>query len=172
MSTATIVMCPPLPGTLSAYDVSEIVDAVLDDPRASGVRAVSPHMPDADAADDARTVRAHWVAHLAIGLATGGAVAPVLLVLGGSSGELAPAVGFSQKASRRAVSGYVLIDAALPPVESRGGDWPDAPVHVIASPSAEPLEVNQARLRGWAVHPVDALTPAAIASVLLDIATA
>ena len=153
-------MCPPLPGTLSAYDVSEIVDAVLDDPRASGVRAVSPHMPDAD------------VAHLAIGLATGGAVAPVLLVLGGSSGELAPAVGFSQKASRRAVSGYVLIDAALPPVESRGGDWPDAPVHVIASPSAEPLEVNQARLRGWAVHPVDALTPAAIASVLLDIATA
>ena len=50
--------------------------------------------------------RAHWVAHLAIGLATGGAVAPLLLVLDGSSGALAPALGLrAEGGSRRAVSG-------------------------------------------------------------------
>ena len=42
------------------------------------------------------------------------------------AGALAAALGFSQKASRRAVHGYVLVDAVVPPAESRGGDWPDA----------------------------------------------
>ncbi len=170
MSTSTIVLCPPLPGASAGFDAADVVDAVLEDARASGVRAQSPYVPDPEEGDDVRTVRAHWVAHLAIGLATGGVVAPVLLVLGGTSGALAPAVGFSQKASRRAVSGYVLVDAVVPPAESRGGDWPDAPVHYVASPDAEPLEVNQARLRGWTVHEIHELTPLAIADVVVRIA--
>jgi hypothetical protein len=132
---------------------------------------MSPIVPDGDAGDDARTLRAHWVAHLAIGLATGGAVAPVLLVLGGSSGGLAPALGFSQKASRRAVSAYVLVDAVMPPAESRGGDWPDAPVHYVASPAADPLEVNVAHLRGWAVHTVPDVSPTTLGTVLVGLAT-
>jgi hypothetical protein len=171
VSTATIVLCPPLPGVTAAYDASDVVDAVLEDSRAAGLRAISPFVPDAEPGDDARTARAHWVAHLAIALATGGTLAPVLLVLGGSSGGLAAALGFSQKASRRAVSGYVLIDATVPAADSGGGDWPDAPVLYLASPAAEPLEVNQARLRGWAVREVAALTPEAIADAVLDAAT-
>ncbi|MDA8436049.1 MAG: hypothetical protein M0Z98_08700, partial [Actinomycetales bacterium] len=83
----------------------------------------------------------------------------------------APAVGFSQRAARRAVSGYVLVDAAVPPAESRGGDWPDAPVHYVASPAADPLEVNQARLRGWTVHEVPDAGAAAVAGAVVRIAT-
>lgn len=172
MTTATIVLCPPLPGSEPSYDPADVVDVLLDDPRTSRLRAMSPYVPDPDPGDDDRTARSHWVAHLAIGLATGGAQAPVLLVLAGTSGAMAPAVGFSQRASRRAVSGYVLVDAAVPPAESRGGDWPDAPVHYVASPAAEPLEVNQARLRGWTVHEVPEGTAVVVADVVAAIATA
>ena len=171
MRTATIVLCPPLPGSVAPYDAADVVDAVLDDPRSADVRAMSLDVPDPEAGDDARTARAHWVAHLAIGIAARSARAPVLLVLGGDSGAMAPAVGFSQRAARRGVSGYVLVDAAVPPAESRGGDWPDAPVHYVASPAADPLEVNQARLRGWTVHEVPDAGAATVGGVVVGIAT-
>ena len=170
VSTASIVVCPPLPGSPSVYDPADVVDALLDDPRCAGLRTMSLFVPDPDAADDPRTQRAHWVAHLSIGLATGGALAPVLLVLGGDSGSMAAAMGFSQKAARRAVSGYVLVDAVVPPAESRAGDWPDAPVHFVASPAADPLEANQARLRGWTVHEVADAAPTTVADVIAAIA--
>jgi hypothetical protein len=170
VSTSTVVVCPPLPGVAAAYDRSDVVDALLDDPRCAGIKALSPYVSEGEADDDPRTLRAHWVAHLAVALATGGTVAPVLLVLGGTSGALAPALGFSQKASRRAVSGYVLVDAATPTADSGGADWPDAPVVYVASPAADSLEVNQARLRGWAVHEVPALSPRTIADAILSAA--
>lgn len=166
MTTASVVLCPPLPGAPTVVDVADVADSLLDDPRLAGVRVMSPHVPDAAPEDDERTATAHWVAHLAIGLATGGAVAPVLLVLAGSAGALAPALGFSQKASRRAVSGYVLVDAALPPLESRGGDWPDAPVVYVASPDADPAQVKQARLRGWVVREVPDAWPGTVADAI------
>ena len=171
MTTATIVLCPPLPGDSATYDAADVVDAVLDHPRSPGLRALSPYVSDPDAADDARTARAHWVAHLAIALTAGNAAAPVLLVLGGTAGAMAAALGFSQRAARRAVSGYVLVDAAVPPAESRGGDWPDAPVHYVASPAADPLEVNQARLRAWTVHEVPDTSPGTVAGVVVSVAT-
>lgn len=172
MTTATIALCPPLPGSLAALDVADVADALLDDPRLGGVRVLSPYVPEGAPDDDERTSNAHWVAHLAIGLAAGGAVAPVLLVVTGAAGALVPALGFSQKASRRAVCGYVLVDAVAPPMESRGGDWPDAPVHYVASPSAEPLEVNQARLRGWHVIDVPDASAATVARAVAGIAAA
>jgi hypothetical protein len=170
VSTSTIIVCPPLPGVVAAYDGPYVVDALLDDPRCAGITALSPYVTEGESDDDPRTLRAHWVAHLAIALATGGVVAPVLLVLGGTSGALAPALGFSQKASRRAVSGYVLVDAATPSADSGGADWPDAPVLYVASPAADALEVNQARLRGWTVHEVPSLSAHAIADAILTAA--
>ena len=170
VSTATIVVCPPLPGSSASYDPADVVDALLDDPRTSGLRTLSLEVPEPDAGDDARTVRAHWVAHLAIGLATSGAKAPVLLVLGGASGAMAAAVGFSQKAARRGVSGYVLVDAVVPAADARVDDWPDAPVHYVASPASDPLEANQARLRGWSVHEVTDADPATVGAVIAVIA--
>lgn len=170
MTTATVALCPPLPGSLAVLDVADVADSLRDDARLGGVRVLAPFVPEGSPDDDARTANAHWVAHLAIGLATGGAVAPVLLVVVGEAGALVPALGFSQKASRRAVCGYVLIDAAVPPIESRGGDWPDAPVHFVASPAADPLEANQARLRGWDVVEVPDAAPATLAAAIAAIA--
>lgn len=151
MSIATVVLCPPLPSALPAYDAPGTADVLLDDARLADVRVMSPDVEPADPGDDERTARAHWVGQLALAVAVGGAAAPVLLVLDGTAGAMAPALGFAQKAARRAVAGYVLVDAATPPAETRGGDWPDAPVWYLASPAADPLEVNQAALRGWTV---------------------
>jgi hypothetical protein len=171
VSIATIVLCPPLPGASASYDASEVADALIEDARLSGTTVLSPTIPDSAPDDDARTARAHWVAHLAMHLAMTGAAAPLLVVVEGTSGSLAPAVGFSQKASRRAVEGYVLVDAATPPIESSAGDWPDAPVHYLASAASDPLEVNQARLRGWTVHEIADLEPATLADAVATIAS-
>ncbi len=165
-----MVLCPPLPGAATAYDVPDTLDVLLDDPRLSGVRLLAPEVPDGEPGDDERTLRAHWVAHLAVSLATSGAVAPLLLVLDGSAGALAPALGFAQKAARRAVAAYVLVDAATPPAESRGGDWPDAPVWFVASPAADDLEVNQARLRGWEVVEIPDAAPGTVAEAIAAVA--
>ena len=157
MSVATVVLCPPLPGAPASYDVVTAADALL-----ASVPAVSaPDAPTPHAGDDARTVRAHWVAEVAMHLAVTGAQGPLLLVLDGTAGELAPAVGFSQRASRRPVAGYVLVDAATPPVDGGVVDWPDAPVTYLATPAADPLQVNQARLRGWVVTELGSTTEVA-----------
>jgi hypothetical protein len=169
VSIATVVLCPPLPSALPAYDVPDTVDALLDDARLAGVRVLAPEVPAGEPADDQRTLHAHWVAHLAIALAASAASAPLLLVLDGSAGALAPALGFAQKAARRAVAAYVLVDAATPPAESRGGDWPDAPVWFVASPAADPLEVNQARLRGWTVVEVADTTAPTVGTALATV---
>jgi hypothetical protein len=172
VSIGTVVLCPPLPGGAAAYDVPDTVDVLLDDPGLAGVRILAPEVPAGEPGDDARTLSAHWVAHLAVSLATGGAVAPIVLVLDGGAGALTPALGFAQKAARRAVAAYVLVDAATPPAESRGGDWPDAPVWYVATPAADELEVNQARLRGWTVVAADDGTPAAVGGAIAAVVAA
>ena len=43
-------------------------------------------------------------------------------------------------------------------------------MHYIASPAADPLETNQARLRGWTVHEVPDADPATIGPVIAAIA--
>ena len=52
VSTATIVVCPPLPGSSASYDPADVVDALLDDPRTSGLRTLSLEVPEPDAGDD------------------------------------------------------------------------------------------------------------------------
>jgi hypothetical protein len=131
---------------------------------------LSPYVDEPHADDDARTVRAHWVAHLSIALATGGAVAPVLLVIDGSAGELAPALGFSQRAARRMVAGYVLVESAVPAADDRTADWPEAPVVYLASPSADQALVRQAVLRGWDVMTLADLSADAVAGAVVSIA--
>jgi hypothetical protein len=171
MTVATVVLCPPLPGDVPLYDVADTADGLLDDPACRGIRVLSPSVADPPAEDDARTRRAHWVAHLAIALATGGSLAPVLLVVDGTAGELAPALGFSQKAARRAVSGYVLIDALVPRQDDRIADWPDAPVAYLASASADVACIQQARLRGWEVVDIADTAAGTVAAAIAAIAS-
>lgn len=87
-----------------------------------------------------------WVAHCALELATEPGRPPVLLVAQGGAGRMMAALGFSQKASRRRVVGYALVEADLPKPGVQ--DWPDAPVTYIGD-----KESAMAGLRGWDVLP-------------------
>lgn len=97
---------------------------------------------------------ADWVPRVAIAIneAATSLGDPLLLVLAGASAALAPGLGFAQRAARRSVAGYLLIDPVLPAPTSH--DWPDAPVTVLITADADD-EVRSAalaaRLRGWDV---------------------
>lgn len=82
---------------------------------------------------------------------------PLVLVFTGDHSALAPFIGFAQRAARRSVVAYVLIDPQLPPPGSVS-DWPDAPVHVVVSrddPDRARAVERAADLRGWPVHTSD-----------------
>lgn len=122
-----IVLLPPYPGGEPTW------------PEIPGhATAILPAAPDPH--------EAAWVAHVALAIAQVASAEPLLLVAAGEAGRLLPAVGFSQRAARRRVAGYVLIDATLPPAAQM--DWPDAPVTYVGHSEA-------ARLRGWDVLDLD-----------------
>ena len=166
----TIVVCPPAPGDPYVFDFAGLESELTSVATSLGSGVLVVPAVDYEAEDDDRTKRAHWVAALAVAMSGGAISSPITLVLAGASGALAPAVGFSQRAARRLVIGYILIDAELPSVGGAHEDWPDAPVFYLHSPQAHVLNVNQARLRGWdlvAVANTDASTVTdAIAEVL------
>lgn len=101
-----------------------------------------------------------WTARVALAIAASAPPPALLLVLTGAAAAQAPHLGFAQRSARRAVGGYVLVDPVLP----RPGavsDWPDAPVTVIVTPSADEDTRSAAlgaRLRGWEVLEGDAST--------------
>lgn len=129
---------------------------------------VVPAPEPADPGLDLKTATAHWVAHIALNLTQAQPIKPILLVAHGAAGQLLPAIGFAQKASRRPVAGYVVIDGQLPKVGA--ADWPDAPVTFIRTNNAndaassgsgtlpmagevEPQDpARVAELRGWTVY--------------------
>jgi hypothetical protein len=103
---------------------------------------------------------ADWTARTALAIAAADATPPLLLVLTGTAAAHAPHLGFAQRAARRAVGGYILVDPMLPRPGS-GSDWPDAPVTVISTPGADDDTRSAAlgaRLRGWEVLEGDAST--------------
>ena len=119
---------------------------------------VLPELP-ADLHDD-------WVPRTAVALTTAlrehdaDHAAPLVLVCTGAFAAFAPHLGFAQRAARRSVAGYVLINPALPALGTVS-DWPDAPVHVVITPDAPAsvLDVERAaHLRGWTIHTTDAAT--------------
>lgn len=109
-----------------------------------------PAVPPTDDELDPRSATAHWVAHIAMDLTAEQPERPVLLVAYGGGGPMLPALGFSQKASRRPVSGYVIVDDELPKVGS--ADWPDAPITFIATGPDHADNAHQAKLRGWTTY--------------------
>ncbi len=75
-----------------------------------------------------------------------------VVVAAGRAALLLPAVARSQRAMRRGIVGYLLLDPELPTVSDA---WPDARVTVVCEPTTEAS--LQARLRGW-----DVLSPGEI----------
>ncbi len=93
-----------------------------------------------------------WVTHVAAQLAT--TAEPLVLVFHGQTSVHAPAIGFSRRSLRRPAVGYVLIDPVMPTIGGDYGDWPDAPVTVVITDSANESAKEaslQSRLRGWKV---------------------
>lgn len=76
---------------------------------------------------------------------------PLVIVAVGHLASLLPAVALAQRAARRQVLAYVLLDPVYPAV-SEG--WPDARVHVLGSPG---VDLRTAELRGWETGPVTSL---------------
>jgi hypothetical protein len=85
---------------------------------------------------------------------------PLVIVAVGDLATLLPAVALAQRAARRQVLAYVLIDPDYPPV-SEG--WPDARVYVLGSSG---VDLRTAELRGWETGPVTELR-----DLLLEIST-
>jgi len=93
-----------------------------------------------------------WVTHVAAQLAS--TAEHLVLVFHGEMSVHAPAIGFSRRSLRRPAVGYVLIDPVMPTIGGDYGDWPDAPVTVVITDSANELAKEaslQSRLRGWKV---------------------
>jgi hypothetical protein len=117
-----------------------------------------------EALPDAITVAAFadddsWVARTALAISAEVSARrlapPVLLVIVGALARHAPALGFAQRAARRSVRGYVLVDPHLPRA-GQVSDWPDAPVSVVLSTPDADAVARDARLRGWEVFTGDA----------------
>lgn len=109
-------------------------------------------VPDAPADDetDLRTATAHWVAHNAMALTAAQPEKPIMLVGFGAAGQLLAALGFSQRASRRPVASYIVVDGSIP--KPGATDWPDAPVTYIRTTPELSAAGKQAELRGWSVE--------------------
>lgn len=138
MSDPTVVLLPPLPE--QSWSWQEVAAELA----AYHHRfALIPPMP-ASATNGDLDLAGAWVAHCALQITRAAVVPPLLLVAQGGSGQMLAALGFAQRASRRRVVGYVLVDADLPKPGVQ--DWPDAPVTYIGSGQA-PL----AELRGWEI---------------------
>ena len=98
------------------------------------------------------TESVRWVTHVASQLAS--TAEPLVLVFHGEASVHAPAIGFSRRSLRRPAVGYVLIDPVMPTIGGDYGDWPDAPVTVVITDSANESAKEaslQSRLRGWKV---------------------
>lgn len=77
---------------------------------------------------------------------------PTLVIVAcGEWAALVPAVALAQRAARRQVLAYILIDPVYPAVSE---SWPDARVHVLGTTESD---LRTAELRGWETGSVTAL---------------
>jgi hypothetical protein len=162
VSSGTVVLLPPAVPSRNNSAANGATAPPRDDRRELAAELMAyglnvflvPGAPEPGESLDERTATAHWVAHNAITLTAEQPTKPILLVASGDAGAMMPAVGFSQKASRRPVSGYVVINGLLP--KPGAADWPDAPVTYVRT-SGDAVTVAAAReaeLRGWTVETV------------------
>ena len=132
MTGVTVVLCPALdPGAPDGLR-RELAGVLAG----WGIPVVIPHRQPRDGAEltDERLGIAAWVADQAVAITAAQVEGPLILVSSGDANRAVPALGYSQRASRRGVVAYVLVDAPLPDPSRAGTDWPDAPVIHVTSP--------------------------------------
>ena len=159
MTAVTVVLCPALdPGAPDGLR-RELAGVLAG----WGIPVVIPHRQPRDGAEltDERLGIAAWVADQAVAITAAQVQGPLILVSSGDANRAVPALGYSQRASRRGVVAYVLVDAPLPDPSRAGTDWPDAPVIHVTSPGRDSSAAESARLRGWSTvagEPIDVVT--------------
>jgi hypothetical protein len=116
--------------------LSAVTDVIVlgDVPEVDGIRALAVVPPPGDAPLAARVCAE--ITRMA-------PAPPLVIVAVGAMAALLPSVALAQRAARRQVLAYVLVDPEYPAV-SEG--WPDARVHVLGSPE---FDLRTAELRGW-----------------------
>ncbi|WP_068756140.1 hypothetical protein [Thermobifida cellulosilytica] len=147
-----------------------------DDLAARGVETVVVAVTD----DDRPPYAARYVARASLQIAAAAPARPLLLVAAGAAGPLVPAVAAAQRAARRTVAGYLLVDALLPqpgtptraelaaaqqhldpPVRPPDffteplpmtADWPDAPCGYLRTGDGYAHSAHLAELRSWPVR--------------------
>jgi hypothetical protein len=151
----TVVLCPALDPTAPDASRRELAGILAG----WGIPVVIPHrQPRADLEEaDERLGMAAWVGDQAVAITAAQVEGPLILVSRAEANRAVPALGYAQKASRRNVVAYVLIDAPLPDPSRSGADWPDAPVFHVTSPGADAEAGRAARLRGWSTLDGDPL---------------
>lgn len=82
---------------------------------------------------------------------SGQAFQGVHLIAFGEAVNRLPDIAFAQRASRRIIYSYTLIDF-IP--ERHFAEWPDAPVSVIITNPLSPIQ-QSAKLRGWEVQIIE-----------------
>lgn len=171
-----VVLCPPLTSDtpspawhavlarrLAELGIPTVRPAVGRSTRGPVTESDAPAGPASAGRGDDRMALAAWVADQAVAITAAGLDRPLILVATGPATGGLPALGFSQRASRRTVVAYVMVDGPLPPMGPALGDWPDAPVLCVqhdGPPELGEAVTAGARLRGWPVRqeePVSAL---------------
>lgn len=166
-----VVLCPPLTSDtpipawhevlarrLAVLDIPALRPASAGPARGPGIGTSPQHGAATSDPSTDRMALAAWVADQAVAITSAGLGRPLVLVATGPATACLPALGFSQRASRRTVVAYVMVDGPLPPVGPATGDWPDAPVLCVQHGSAAELDEAVsagARLRGWQVRHQD-----------------
>ncbi|GAB3657968.1 hypothetical protein GCM10027589_18280 [Actinocorallia lasiicapitis] len=124
------------PGTLVLLSApSPLADAL----RALGRTVLAP-----DVAEPAAVPHRYVAAH-ALALNAASPAAPLVLIACGPAGPLLPALALAQRAAKRPIAGYVVVDSELP---EPAGDWPDAPCAYLSTLPDDP-RLKQALLRAW-----------------------
>lgn len=145
-----VVLCRPL-----AADAAEPpwFAACRETLTAQGVRWISADLPSPRGAPDPHVTHApplaRWVADLSAAIGRAEPSERLVIVAEGSTVHGLPALALSQRAARRSIVGYVVVDSDLVMPPDSPHDWPGAPVTYVRTTNAAELGWRVAQLRGW-----------------------
>lgn len=157
--SVTVLLCPALNPNADDGPRRELAGTLAG----WGIPVVVPHRQRraSTSTEDEKLAMASWVADQAVAITAAHTEGPLLVVCSGAANRGVPALGFSQRAARRPVVAYVLLDGPLPDPSRAGTDWPDAPVVYVSSSPESDEAIRAAQLRGWrtlSADPISAVT--------------
>ncbi len=154
--SVTVVLCPALDPDAPDGPRRELAAALAG----WGIPVVVPHREHRTTGQepDEKLAMAAWVADQAVAITSAHVEGPLMIVSSGEANRGIPALGYSQRAARRQVVAYVLLEGPLPDPSRAGTDWPEAPVVYVCSCTEPDESTRSAKLRGWSTVRADPIT--------------